>query len=195
MLLNKANCIVRIYCISGYNFASRDVGGQSDPYLILRIGKKEFSDRKNYQMNEPNPLFNKSWDFETVFPGCAPLEVLAMDHDMLFGDDLIGSTLIDLEDRYFLPEWNAIAQKPVEFRPLYHPTSQVAQGVLKCWIEIVDGDKETSNENIKNAKNPKWDISAKPTEEYQIRVCVFDGDNVKMMDSGGTVDCYFRCYF
>ena len=40
----------------------------------------------------------------------------AMDYDDLFGDDLIGTTVLDLEDRYFLPEWRAINNKPVEYR-------------------------------------------------------------------------------
>lgn len=39
-----------------------------------------------------------------------------MDYDDLFGDDLIGTTWVDLEDRYFLAEWRALADKPVEFR-------------------------------------------------------------------------------
>jgi len=139
MLLSQTKSIVRVYCISGYDFASRDIGGFSDPYLILKVGSKEKSDRKNYQMDEPNPSFYKHWDFEETFPGCPFLEIKAMDHDMLFGDELIGNTLIDLEDRYFLPEWMAIRDKPVEYRPLHHPSSRVAQGVLKMWVEINDG--------------------------------------------------------
>jgi len=77
-------------------------------------------------MDEPNPQFNKYWEFEMTFPGCPMLEIIANDYDMLFGDDLIGNTLIDLEDRYFLPEWNAIKDKPVEFRSLHCPASSVA---------------------------------------------------------------------
>jgi Ca2+-dependent lipid-binding protein len=116
MLLAEAQCVVRVYMISGYDFASRDVGGFSDPYLILRIGTKKISESKNYQLDEPNPVFNKYYDFESTFPGCPMLEIRAMDYDMLFGDELIGNTTMDLEDRFFLPEWNAIKDKPVEYR-------------------------------------------------------------------------------
>jgi len=64
------------------------------------------------------------------------LIIHAMDYDDLFGDDLIGTTIVDLEDRYFLPEWRAICEMPIEYRQIYHPSSNVSQGVLKMWIEI-----------------------------------------------------------
>jgi hypothetical protein len=44
------------------------------------------------------------------------LEIKAMDYDALFGDDLIGTTKVDLEDRFFSPEWQQIKDKPIEFR-------------------------------------------------------------------------------
>jgi len=40
-----------------------------------------------------------------LFPGCPMLMIDVYDYDDLFGDDLIGSTSIDLEDRYFLAKW------------------------------------------------------------------------------------------
>ena len=49
-----------------------------------------------------------------------------MDYDDLFGDDMIGVTNIDLEDRFFSPEWQSIEDKPIELRSLYHPTSSIA---------------------------------------------------------------------
>jgi hypothetical protein len=70
----------------------------------------------------------KHYDFESVFPGCPMLFIDAMDYDDLFGDDLIGSTSVDLEDRYFLPEWRALQNKPVEYRQIYHPSSACSQG-------------------------------------------------------------------
>ena len=64
-----------------------------------------YNERDNYQLDNPNPDFHKSYDFEAVFPGCPPLVIDVVDYDDLFGDDSIGKTSIDLEDRYFSPEW------------------------------------------------------------------------------------------
>lgn len=44
-------------------------------------------------------------EFEATFPGCPLLNLAVYDYDDLFGDDLIGETKIDLEDRFFSPEW------------------------------------------------------------------------------------------
>lgn len=158
LLLKPQKCIVRVYMISAFDLASRDIGGFSDPYLILKLGGKTFNERKNYQLDEPAPVFCKHYDFESVFPGCPMLKIDAMDHDMLFGDDLIGTTTVDLEDRYFLPEWRAIKEKPVEFRELKYPSSAVAQGTLKMWVEI-------NNVNVAPEQKARvYDITPKPPQ-------------------------------
>ena len=74
-------------------------------------------------MDEPNPKFNKAFEFDVEFPGASPLVLKAYDYDPLFGDDLIGKTSIDLDDRFFSPDWQALAHKPVESRALQHPSS------------------------------------------------------------------------
>jgi hypothetical protein len=116
MLLRSEKMIVRVYMIEGFDLASRDIGSFSDPYLILRCGNKVYNERENYILDEPNPKFYKHYDFESLFPGCPILFIDAYDYDDLFGDDLIGTTQVDLEDRYFLPEWRALNHKPVEYR-------------------------------------------------------------------------------
>ena len=73
-----------------------------------------------------DPDFYKTFEFDGSFPGCAPLVIKLMDYDDMFGDELIGLTSIDLEDRYFSPEWQSIRQKPIEFRDLYHPSSTIS---------------------------------------------------------------------
>jgi C2 domain len=160
MLLKSQKMIVRIYMIEGFDLASRDLGGFSDPYLILRLGNKKFDECKNYILDEPNPKFMKHYDFEAVFPGCPMLFIDAMDYDDLFGDDLIGTTSVDLEDRYFLPEWRALHNKPVEYRQIYHPSSACSQGQLKMWVEI--NPASCAPEDVE----PLWNISLKPPEEF-----------------------------
>lgn len=120
LLLGQNKCIVRLYVISAYDLSSRDNGSDSDPYLKIALGNKVYDDRDNYQEDEPNPDFYKVFDFEAVFPGSPLLNIQIFDYDALFGDDLIGETKIDLEDRFFSPEWQSIKDKPIEYRQLYH---------------------------------------------------------------------------
>ena len=91
--------------LNGSSMVSRDNGSDSDPYLILKLGKKTFNERENYQEDEPDPSFFKYFDFEATFPGCPPLDIAVYHYDEIFGDDLIGRTEIDLEDRFFHPSW------------------------------------------------------------------------------------------
>jgi len=72
-LMAQNKCIVRLYAISAFNLSSRDNGSASDPYLILKCNDKTYDERDNYQLDEPNPKFNKCYDFEGTFPGCSPL--------------------------------------------------------------------------------------------------------------------------
>jgi len=56
-LLRVKKCVVRAYMLDGRNFASRDFGGASDPYLKIKIGEKCFDEQDKYIMDEPNPDF------------------------------------------------------------------------------------------------------------------------------------------
>lgn len=91
--------------ISAYDLASRDNNSPSDPYLYLTLGNKIYNERDNYVLDEPNPDFYKCYDFDAIFPGAPLLNIQCYDYDDLFGDDLIGETKIDLEDRFFSIEW------------------------------------------------------------------------------------------
>lgn len=73
MLLRTVKSVVRVYMISGFDLASRDMMGMSDPYLILKLGSKKFDERKNYVLDCDKPGFYKHFDFEAVFPGCPML--------------------------------------------------------------------------------------------------------------------------
>jgi hypothetical protein len=100
-LNETTKCQVRFYIIEGFNFAQRDLFSASDPYLFIKCGKIEFNEVKNYQLDTSEPEFHKCFEFVMDFPGAPPVEISAYDYDDFFGDDLIGKSKLDLDDRYF----------------------------------------------------------------------------------------------
>lgn len=42
---------------------------------------------------------------------------------------------------------------------------------------------------------PLYDISRKPTEDFELRVVVWDTEELEMMDAEGTTDGFIRCFF
>ena len=127
------------------------------------------------------------YDFEGHFPGSSPLIIECWDYDMVFGDELIGTSVLDLEDRYFSIDWTALEAKPIEYRQLYHPSSAMSQGVVKCWLEINPCSADPGSVTT-------WDIKPKDPYDLEIRICVLNAKEIPMDDSG-TCDCYFRGFF
>uniref|UniRef100_A0A8C1K178 Fer-1 like family member 6 n=1 Tax=Cyprinus carpio TaxID=7962 RepID=A0A8C1K178_CYPCA len=52
----------------------------------------------SYQLN---PVFGRSFEFQATFPKESLLTILIYDYDTVGGDDLIGETQIDLENRFY----------------------------------------------------------------------------------------------
>lgn len=188
MLLQKTRCLVRLYVLEGFDFAQRDIGSFSDPYLKIKCGAKKFNERDNYQLDEPNPKFFKMYEFDAEFPGAAPIVIKALDYDDLFGDDLIGKTIIDLDDRFFCPEWQQIEDKPIEYRQLYHPSTEISQGVIKMWVEIYPCSTSTKG-------NPRtYDPTPEPILDYELRLVIYDTKETLIMDAEGVSDVFCKAY-
>lgn len=115
-LLTQTQAAIQFYVLECFDLASRDIGSFSDPYMVVKCGKSVIDNRDEAQMDEPNPKINKVYTFNGTFPGAPTLEIEAWDYDDLFGDDLIGATYIDLDDRLFSSDWQAIEEKPIEYR-------------------------------------------------------------------------------
>ena len=94
--------------------------------------------------------------------------VYTYDYDDFFGDDLIGVTKFDLDDRLYNKDWTSIMYKPIEYRDLMHSSSKMTQGVVKCWLEI----DELAN---KAANKPSIDITPEPVKDYEMRFIVWKG--------------------
>jgi Ca2+-dependent lipid-binding protein len=173
--------------LEGFNFAQRDLFSASDPYMRITCGNDKFDERDNYQIDEPNPKFFKVYDFNVGFPGSPVVVIEAYDYDAFFGDDLIGTSKLDLDDRFFNKEWCAIENKPIEFRDLFHPTSTITQGVIKCWVEIFSMANKSSSA-------PALDITPEPIKEYEMRFIIWKTKEIEMMDFEGTSDVYCRTF-
>lgn len=174
--------------LEGFNFAQKDAFSPSDPYLYITCGKEVFNEQKNYQLDTAAPVFYKCYDFIVDLPGCPLLEIAAYDYDDFFGDDLIGKTTLDLDDRYFSKSWQAIEQKPVEYRDLRHPESTISQGVVKLWAEINQKDSKLANLDPIN-------VAPEPVKEYEARLVIWKTKDIEMMDFEGTSDVFIKSFF
>lgn len=91
--------VVRVYVVQALQLRSRDVYSESDAFIKIELAGQEISDRAQYVPNQANPVFGKRFQMSTVIPRDTLLTVSVFDRDTLTRNDLIGSTVIDLEDR------------------------------------------------------------------------------------------------
>ncbi|KAI9909986.1 hypothetical protein PsorP6_010790 [Peronosclerospora sorghi] len=201
-LLQKLPYEVRVYVLDGVGFAPMDLGwngrpGKSDPYLRLTLGNETISDRENYIPDTTEPDFYKLFRLHATLPGASILTIEALDHDLIGGDDLIGKTTIDLEDRVFDRRWQSLGQafetarrfrlKPVETRTLTIPTSRAPMGSVKLWIDILSPGQAHAY--------PALDISLPPPVEMELRVVIWRARDVPSFDTLEDMnDLFFRCW-
>lgn len=87
-------------------------------------------------------------------PGPSKLTIELYDHDFLFPNEFIGSTVIDIEDRFFDKNWKKLKHKPIEVRTLHDPDLPGVQAEVYLWIEIF--------EKSLRDQTPSWDIKPAP---------------------------------
>ena len=93
--------LVRVYIVQANDLHPMDPNGKADPYLKILLGNHVINDKDNYISKQLNPVFGKCFDVEATFPMDSQLTVQIFDWDLLSGDDLIGETKIDLENRFY----------------------------------------------------------------------------------------------
>lgn len=184
--------VVRVYALAGTNLTPHDAGGTSDPYIVLRLGNQVVSGRADYVSKTVNPEFYRVYEIKATLPGQSRLSVECWDMDLVSSDDLIGSTTVDLEDRWFEPSWQALGKehesgtryrpKPVETRTLWCPKSSAPQGSLRMWVDILTPQQAQ--------RYPPVKISPPPPAEYEVRCIVWGTRDVKL--SGSCEDLFVR---
>jgi len=165
------NC--RLYVLRGIQLISTDRDNSSDPYLIIRLGKEKKSTRDRYIKNTLNPYFHEAFEFHTKLPGPSQLIIEVWDWDGI-GDDLVGTTEIDIENLWFSKNWRRIRLKPLEERTLHNPRSSAPYGKLSLWVDLLAKD-ETRNQ-------PMIDISFPPPQSFEFRCIIWKAENVPIKD-------------
>ena len=105
--LQPSNLVCRLYVLKGKSLTPND-NKNSDPYLFIKCGSLEINDEKNSIDDTNNPGFYKHFDIAVSIPGASTLKIQVWDDDGIIGDDLIGETKIDLEERWFSEQWRKL---------------------------------------------------------------------------------------
>jgi len=142
------------------------------------------NEKKNYKHETANPEFFTCYEIPTFLPGASVLQIQLWDHQRFLHDELLGETILDLEDRFFSKKWRALKDYPIETRRLFHPSSKLPQGYLRMWTEIIPKDDP-------KFKISKLDIGKKPPAEYEIRMIIWDCKGIPRVNTiSDTVDIY-----
>jgi hypothetical protein len=204
---SPAQVTVRLYTIRAFGLTAKDRNNTSDPFITATIdgksgrwphgamleakhvGGKEVACKP--QPNTLNPYFGCVYEWKGVsVPGPAAVTIRVVDHDGLLDggiDDEIGSTVIDIEDRYFSADWHrlwsasedGVVRKPLEHRDLLGE-SGVTQGVVEMWLEVFPASD--------CRLYPYVNIQAPKKQLFELRVVVWDASRMKAMDSIGSMN-------
>ena len=186
-ILVNHEVIIRVYILELRDLPRKDLLSDSDPYIKIYFGdNKKYDEQKNHKKDEKNVKWYKYYDILTIFPGESTLRIEVWDYNPIFRDQLIGSTSIDLEDRYFNYDWQKLKFKPIETRSLANPDLAGQQGYILLWVEIFD-KKDSINMT-------PWQIKPEPASKVELRLVIWETEDMRMMDFEDTSDIYITAF-
>jgi len=174
----------RIYLVRAIVVVGKGAGW-ADPFLDFVLGQDIYVTMRNMAVIQSNnPEFFRMEERDIDMPTQARLEVVMSDLEEmgLAGDTWIGSTIIDLEDRWHSSVWKKAKDRqrvPTENRPLYSSTQPgVNRGSLEMWVEMLDS-VEASSTKATELRSPE-------PVELEIRLVIWNCENVKPVDGDKT---------
>eukprot|EP00397_Hematodinium_sp_SG-2012_P002251 GEMP01002257.1.p1 GENE.GEMP01002257.1~~GEMP01002257.1.p1 ORF type:complete len:1429 (+),score=308.39 GEMP01002257.1:138-4424(+) len=174
---------VRVYFVKGVCIYGKGAGF-ADPYLEFQMGAKIFVSMRNmYQVQTNTPAFYRLEERDIILPDEGELEISLRDYDDVLGfDAIIGSTTIDLEDRWGSRAWREAMDKeqiPCENRGLWTIDAPgQSRGTLEMWVEMLD--------SVRASDLMASDLRAPPAEEIEVRIVIWTTRNVRMVDGDHT---------
>mmetsp|Transcript_46970 Transcript_46970/g.87454 ORF Transcript_46970/g.87454 Transcript_46970/m.87454 type:complete len:1286 (-) Transcript_46970:123-3980(-) len=174
---------VRAYLLSADGIIPSS--GRSDPHTYLWSRTTAFdSDKGNcddgsVRKHSLHPEFFKAHVFDKVkMPQHCQLQIKVIEQvpSVLGGiaeEKEVGSTLIDIEDRWFHPHYQKFFAEdavPIEARPLRKDESAFNRGHCRLWLEVMTND-------IAN-KRPLTNLPSSDPRQFQLRIVIWRATNV-----------------
>jgi len=132
---------VRTYVIRGLNVSGSN-SGYGNPYLFFVYGQTPVKLPGHRQMGSTEPRFFRTEERDVKMPEQSALEVGCYDYKEGYEDELIGKSFVDLEDRWFSPQYQEMVRTgkvPIEYRPLETGNKgSLSKGSLEMWIDLID---------------------------------------------------------
>jgi hypothetical protein len=155
-----------------------------------------------------NPYFGQLFTVETVLPGASRLSIELYDRKDLaekvktvgWAGEEIGSTVLDLEDRYFSSNWTnycatqhqrnkSNAHAPIETRTLRRPGIALPCGQLELWVDIFDSADVAAGKRGQ-LEPVQYRAFRRVPELFELRVAIMDAKDMHAME-GDRNDLYF----
>ncbi|CAK0801702.1 unnamed protein product, partial [Prorocentrum cordatum] len=184
---------VRIYFVRGVcTYADPD--GSTNPYIQYSLGGlNKVSMKSMVRMAEPTPDFYRVEERDIDMPADAQLIVELWDKDeptmlasavpaVANSDTLIGSSFIDLEDRWYSKRWNRdmkrqrICKETRKLTSLKDPL--LNNGTIEMWIEMVETDKVSATKLSA--------LNRDPPVEVDVRIVIWEVKDVRLVDGDHT---------
>jgi hypothetical protein len=179
-MLRGTKVVVTLYVISAEFYTTEDLNSENDSYIQVSFAGKTIKDTKIIQ-NKNNPKFYRKFVFEGNFPGPSDLILTFYDQDDINPDDIIGSTSIDVERRFFDKRLRSFGNKPIETRQIYHSNSEASIGQVMLWVDI---------EPIARGGNAGWNIDPRPVTTLELRIVIWEIQNMPLLDFEDVSDLY-----
>jgi len=169
---------VRLYFVKAVCIFGR-AGSFADPYIAYQLGRNVNVAMKNFVRPSTNtPDFYLFQQRDVQLPDDGRLEVAIMDLTGM----IIGSTVIDLEDRWHSDRWKQYNEKgvvPIETRPLF--TAECLdkhRGSLEMWVEMVESTKASE---VKPS-----DLRRPAEQEIELRLVIWAASGIPPTKDGHT---------
>ena len=182
---------MRVYVLKGIGLRPTNSRGLAEPYVIAELGSKRLGDKKDAIKDTLYPPFYKMFEFKPTFPGASllKLKVMSVSESLLDtdGDEFIGETSIDLEDRWYSDLWQKryLEFPAVEKRSLRTYPEGGSQGQLEVMVEIML--------QMDAARRQALDITPPPPELVELRMVIW---TARQMENKKTIlaqnDLYFK---